>query len=173
MRDINVRYFKKLYVDISDISGQGLFAGEKIAKGEIILSFGGTLALQADRYSGKYMSSTFVGISETVMLCETSDAEKDFSDYINHSCNPNAGMLDCLSVVAVRDINEHEEIVCDYAFWEANEKWVLKKTCNCGSSNCRRSISGKDWKKVKPEDDNFEFFSPYIKRRIIKYAERS
>ena len=80
MRDINVRYFIKLYVDISDISGQGLFAGEKIAKGEIILSFGGTLALQADRYSGKYMSSTFVGISETVMLCETSDAEKDFSD---------------------------------------------------------------------------------------------
>ena len=127
MRDINVRYFKKLYVDTSDISGQGLFAGEKIAKGEIILSFGGTLALQADRYSGKYKSSTFVGISETVMLCETSDAEKDFSDYINHSCNPNAGMLDCLSVMAVRDINEHEEIVCDYAFWEADEEWVLKK----------------------------------------------
>lgn len=173
MKDIDARYFKKLYVNTSNISGQGLFAGEKISKGDCILSFGGTLALQADRYSGKYMSSTFVGISETVMLCEMSDAEKDFSDYINHSCNPNVGMLDCLTIMAIKDINENEEIVCDYAFWEADEKWLLKRSCNCGSINCRKSISGKDWEKIKPEDDSFDFFSPFIKRRIIKNAEKS
>lgn len=173
MKDIDVKYYKKLYVDMSAISGQGLYAGEKINRGDIILCFGGTLALQEDRYSGKYMSSTFTGISETIMLCEMAESQKDFSDYINHSCNPNAGMLDCLSVVAIRDIGEGEEIVCDYAFWEADQDWVLKSECNCGNINCRKIISGRDWEKVKPEDNHFKFFSPFLKRRILEYAKKS
>ena len=173
MRDIYVNYFKKLYIGSSNISGQGLFAGENINKGEKILSFGGTLALQSDRYSGLYMDSTFVGISETIMLCETKNSEKDFSDYINHSCNPNVGMLDCLTIIAIKNIVQDEEIVCDYSFWEADENWVLETTCRCNNYACRSNITGKDWKNVNVGDKNFEYFSPFLKRRILKNVKRS
>lgn len=171
MNDIKVHYYKKIYVDDSNISGKGLFAGENINKGEPILSFGGIFALQKERYSGKYLSSTFVGVSETIILCESIDSEKDLSDYINHSCNPNVGMLDCLTIMAIRNINKNEEIVCDYSFWEADEKWKLETICNCGYKNCRKKISGLDWKNIKITDKNFEFYSPFLKRRIINNAE--
>lgn len=171
MEDINVKYFKQLYIGSSKINGIGLFAGEKINCGEVVLSFGGVLAFQSNRFSGQYKSSTFVGISESIMLCELEDSEKDLSDYINHSCDPNVGMLDCLTVVAIKDINQGDEIVCDYAFWEADENWMLETECKCGSSNCRRKITGRDWMKITPETDNYKFYSPFLKRRIIKNAK--
>lgn len=173
MNDIKAHYFKKLYIDDSNISGKGLFAGENINQGEPILSFGGMFALQKDRYSGDYLSSTFVGVSETIILCELINSEKDISDFINHSCNPNVGMLDCITILAIRNIRKDEEIVCDYAFWEADEKWKLKNICNCGYEKCRKNISGLDWKNTKITDKNFEFYSPFLKRRIIKNAKQS
>ncbi len=172
-RDINVKYHKSLYISQSAISGYGLYAGEKITEGEIILSFGGTLAYQSERYSGKYMSSTFVGLSEDIMLCETTSAEKDYSDYINHSCNPNAGMLDCLTVIAIKNIDINEEIFCDYAFWEADEEWLLEVQCKCGSVNCRKIITGRDWQKVSPTSKNYQYFSPFIKRRILNHGKKA
>lgn len=173
MKDIIVKYYKKLYIESSTISGEGLFAGEEIAKGEKILSFGGTLALQSERYSGLYLPSTFVGISETIMLCETANSEKDYSDYINHSCNPNAGMLDCLTIMAITDIAKDEEILCDYSFWEADENWVLGVACKCNNKNCRNRITGKDWENVRKDDINFQYYSPFLKRRILKNAKRA
>ncbi|MCM1362414.1 MAG: SET domain-containing protein [Clostridiales bacterium] len=173
MKDINFIYLKKLYIDNSNISNMVLFAGENINKGETILKFEGTLALQSDRYSGKYMGSTFVGLSESIMLCETNESEKDFSDYINHSCNPNAGMFDCLTIIAIRDINIGDEIVCDYALGEADEKWCLETKCNCRSSNCRGQVSRKDWLNISPGDEYYEYYSPFLKRRILEYAKRS
>lgn len=173
MKDIKARFYKKLYVGYSQISGEGLFAGEFIQAGEAILSFGGTLALVADRNSGKYLASTFAGITDAIMICEDSDAEKDYSDFINHSCNPNIGMDDCLTIIAIRDIKKDEELVCDYAFWEAEEGWQMKCECNCGASNCRKKITGTDWRNIKSSDFLFSFYSPFLQRRIIKYEKKS
>lgn len=168
MNDLIPKYYKKLYVGESLISGQGLFSMEYIKKGECILSFGGVLAPISERYTGKYLSSTFVGITDSVALCENITSKKDFSDYINHSCNPNAGLYDCMTIMAIEDIQKGEEICCDYAFWESNETWIMKTKCACGSSKCRHIITGKDWKKIKSNDENFIYYSPFIKRRILK-----
>lgn len=168
MQDLIVQYFKKMYVGNSEISGQGLFAGEPISKGELILSFGGVLVSTAERYTGKYLRSTFVGITDSIALCEEIESNKDFSDYINHSCAPNAGMCDCITIMAIKDIAKDEEICCDYAFWESNEDWILKMPCSCGSSCCRHIITGLDWKNVSSTNEMFRYYSPFIKRRIIK-----
>lgn len=168
IRDIKVRYYKKLYIEQSSINGLGLFAGEDIKTNDIILMFGGILALQTERYSGNYLKSTFVGISEDIMLCEMESSEKNYSDYINHSCEPNTGMYDAMTLIAICDIKKDEEILCDYAFWEANENWVLKLPCTCGSPICRHFITGTDWKKVKSTDRYFKYYSPFLKRRIIE-----
>ena len=173
MRDIKAHFYKKLYVSSSGISGEGLFAGEFIKANEIILSFGGILASVKDRSSGKYLESSFSGIAEGIMICEECDGQKDYSDYINHSCTPNIGMDDCLTIIAIRDIEKGEELVCDYAFWEADENWKLKCDCNCGSEKCRKIITGRDWRKVKQSDPYFPFFSPFLQRRIIEYEKES
>lgn len=172
IKDVNARYYKKLYVEDSSISGKGLFAGENIYQGELILSFGGVFALQADRYNGSFIRSTFTGITDVIMLCEDSSSEKDISDYINHSCDPNVGMFDCLTIIAIKDIILGSEIVCDYAFWEAREDWILKYPCACGSISCRCKISGVDWKKISSSDEKFKYFSPFLKRRILHYEQK-
>lgn len=165
--DIQTRYNKSLYLDKSKISGQGLFTSENICTGEVILSFGGTLINMHERYDSEVIRSTCVELSEDVLLCEKSSSEKDLSDYINHSCNPNAGMQDSITVVAIKNIAIGEEILCDYAFWEGNENWIMKKSCICGEKSCRHIITGCDWKNIKPSDELFRFYSPFLRRRII------
>lgn len=172
MNDIQLKTYKKLYVSQSKIIGNGLFAGEHIMKGEHLLSFGGIFSLQEDRYSGKCISCTSVGITNNINLCESIESEKDISDYINHSCKPNAGMFDAITILAINDIEKDEEIVCDYSFWEANEDWQMKKECCCGYNHCRKIINGKHWKTIKQTDNNFNFFSPFLKRRIIQYGRK-
>ena len=171
MEDIEVKYFKKLYIGISEVCGQGLFASEPISKGDLILRFGGILVPLEGRYSGKYLKSTFVGIAENVVLCEAINSKKDLSDYINHSCDPNAGMYDSITIMAIKDIMKDEEIYCDYAFWEGDEDWVLNVSCSCGSILCRHTITGLDWKNVRSSDEKFSYFSPFIKRRILEYEQ--
>lgn len=172
IKDLEEKYFKKLFVKKSNISGSGLFAGEPIKKGEIILVFGGCIGVNESRYSGDFIRSTCTGINDYVFLGEPSTSEKQISDYINHSCDPNIGMLDAITVVAIKDIKMNEELLCDYSFWENNEEWVMKHECTCGSPHCRRNITGRDWKNVKSSDANFNFFSPYIRRRILNNEKK-
>jgi hypothetical protein len=40
--------------------------------------------------------------------------------------------------------------------------------CQCGASNCRRTITGKDWMNPELQQRYFGFFSPYLQRRIAK-----
>ena len=75
--------------------------------------------------------------------------------------------------MAIRDIEKDTEIVCDYSFWEADEEWKLETICQCGYKYCRKKVSGLDWKNVKTTDKNFEFYSPFLKRRIIKHEKKS
>lgn len=167
MKDIEPLFCKKVHVANSFLSGKGLFSDELIKKGEVILRFGGSIALQKDRHSGSYIESSFLPISEDCILCETKTSQKDPSDYINHSCSPNVGMKDCITLIAIRDIQIGEEILCDYAFWECDEDYVMKEQCKCGYVNCRHIITGKDWRKFSKEDKLFRYFSPFIKRRIL------
>lgn len=62
----------------------------------------------------------------------------------NHSCNPNLWWEDGLTLVARRDINAGEELTNDYATSTALPDFRM--ACRCGSDNCRRVISGEDWK---------------------------
>lgn len=173
MKDIKDRLYVKLAVKESKICGQGLFAEENIAIGQFILSFGGNFCHQDDRYSGRVLRSTCVGIAENIILCEESCSEKDFSDYINHSCDPNAGMFDSITIIAIKPIKIGEEILCDYAFWEGREDWVMKSDCICGSENCRKVINGKYWKNIQQSDTHFEYYSPFLKRRIIDNGNKN
>lgn len=168
IQDLKFRCYFELFVGDSTISGKGLFTKNYITKGDTVMTFGGILARVEDRYSGNYLSSTFSGVSEGIMICEDKSSKKDYSDFLNHSCDPNVGMDDCLTIVATRDIQPGEELTIDYAFFEADENWILKIDCNCGAKNCRKTITGADWRKVNSKDRMFSYYAPFIKRRILK-----
>jgi hypothetical protein len=57
--------------------------------------------------------------------------------YLNHSCDPNAGLRG-LRLVAVRDIAPGEELCFDYSTTMAEDYWELP--CSCGSVHCRGSV---------------------------------
>ncbi len=94
------------------------------------------------------------------------NSKKEFNDtevFINHSCNPNTGFKNNLSVIAIKDIKKGEEIVIDYAmFYDGDQNM----RCNCGSSNCRKVITGKDWKKAALQKRYKGFFTPFIQKKI-------
>jgi hypothetical protein len=89
------------YVAGSAIHGKGLFANSTIASGDII----GWLNGKPCSTDGAYV----LWISERQgieVLCDLR--------YINHADDPNACYYDDLSVVALRDIEPHEEITHNY-----------------------------------------------------------
>ena len=58
--------------------------------------------------------------------------------YLNHSCEPNAGIKNNKNIVAMKFIKKGEEILIDYTMNNI-DAWTMK--CKCGSKNCRRIIS--------------------------------
>ena len=83
--------------------------------------------------------------------------------YENHSCNPNVGLRGEITFVAIRDINKDEELTTDYAFID-NEDYKFEFTC--GSKNCRKIVTGYDWKIKELQDKYYNYFSQYLKEKI-------
>ena len=59
-----------------------------------------------------------------------------FDDFVNHSCDPNAGLINFV-LVAIRPITAGEQITWDYST-SVGDSWSMD--CACGASNCRRVI---------------------------------
>ena len=85
-------------------------------------------------------------------------------DYVNHSCDPNAGLSGQISLVALRDISAGEEITYDYAMSDGSA--YDEFDCLCGAHECRGFISGSDWKRPELWMRYQGYFSPYLIRRI-------
>lgn len=172
VRDIEPWFSDGLEVRDSAIHGQGLYATRLLQRGEIVLRLGGCLYSMSRRRSDLIMPSTTTPLCEEVILAEPADGCRDYSDYLNHSCDPNIGFHDAISLVAVRDIQAGSELVLDYTFCESDEAWNLKGPCRCGSICCRGSVTGADWRTVSATDTNFAYYSPFVKRRIVATRRR-
>lgn len=58
--------------------------------------------------------------------------------YLNHSCAPNAGFINDISLIALTRIKPGEEIRFDYSTTMLERYWELD--CACGARQCRRRI---------------------------------
>ena len=92
--------------------------------------------------------------------------------FINHSCEPNVWMADAYTLIAKQKIKKGEEITVDYAIWEANEKYVSKWKCKCGSSLCRGRVTGKDWQNKELQRRYKNHFSPLLNKYIKALDKR-
>lgn len=86
------------------------------------------------------------------------------TDRVNHSCEPNAGMGDAYSLVALRRILPGEEVCYDYAMSDSTA--YDEFPCACGSRYCRGKVTAEDWQRTELWERYGSHFSPYLQSRI-------
>lgn len=75
---------------------------------------------------------------------------------INHSCSYNVGFDEEGNFVATRPVEEGEELCWDYGMGISYT--MFRMECKCGSPNCRKVITGNDWKNLDFVAQNRKYF---------------
>lgn len=162
----------KVRLGESNIHGKGLFAVAPIKKGEVVAVKGGHI-LDRERLKGVVddIEKSFTQIEHDLWIGPLERSEVSLNKlYINHSCDPNAGIMGQVSFVAMRNIEEGEEVTYDLAM-ESDEGAVYwEVSCQCGKDNCRKRITGEDWKRKELQEKYGNYFSSYILEKIRKTA---
>lgn len=143
---------KKFYVGQSKIHNKGIFAIRDIKKGEIISHFVGKpkfLLVTNKKESLSYPNWVGIGKNRWIEI-------KAPEIYINHSCDPNAGIKGKILIVAIKDIKQEKEITFDYSIIEGDLLWEMN--CKCGVKNCRKTIKSIQFLPKK----QFNKYIPYI-----------
>jgi len=143
-----------------------MFAIELIKMGETILVWGGEYTNAQGAREAKARGKLVLQWDEDLYSVE--DRGDDIGYFINHSCDPNTWMKDAYTLIAKRDIQNGEEVTADYSLWEADPTSISKWACQCGSSICRKKITGNDWRLKEVQERYKGHFSPLIKKRIRK-----
>ena len=143
--------------------GHGLYAVASINAGETVVGFGGYIVgrrdlekLPADR------SIHSIQVDDDLFMVGPERAEP--GDMVNHSCEPNCGLVGNLLVVAMREIREGEEITFDYAMCDSQD--YDEFVCRCGTASCREKVTGSDWALPELQERYRGWFSQYLERRI-------
>ncbi len=138
------------------------FARFPIRKGDVIAIWGGQV-VSRERFTQlpASLQQISVQIEDDVYLAPTREGP---GEWINHSCDPNAGMSGQVVLVALRDILPGEQVCYDYAMTDGSP--YDEFTCGCGSPLCRGHVTGNDWSLAALWDRYHGYFSPYLQRRI-------
>jgi hypothetical protein len=158
--DYTLRKLKKcrhLYAADTGGYGLGIFTAKPWSEGESIL-----VDLDGDYYEQvmSYEELMDRGIDIGMTLQVGVDAYKlptgSLEDFTNHSCDPNTGIKLASQgtvIVALRDIDAHEELTYDYSTYLGNPYEKMK--CLCGADNCRGVVG------------NFEELSDDVKKKYL------
>ena len=149
--------------------GKAVYARDMIEPGELVAVWSGRVvpAEALDELPEEIRRHT-VQIEEGLYLASLSPDEPP--DFINHSCEPNAGLDGQLAIVAMHQILPGDEVTIDYAMCDGSSYDEFE--CACGSSSCRGHVTGDDWRNPDLWERYAGHFSPYIERRIKALIRR-
>lgn len=116
-------------------------------------------------------------INERFVIGTKYEHEIEDSDFMNHSCEPNAGIKGQIFFVALRDIAANEEVTFDYAMVlhepdGYKTDYEMGFACNCGSTNCRGRVTYNDWKIPELQKRYDGFFSFFLQDKIDRMLKR-
>jgi hypothetical protein len=160
----------KCSVQNRDVSGgKAVYARAVIERGELIAVWSGRVvgADELDELPESIRRHT-VQVEEGLYLASLLPDEPP--DFINHSCEPNAGLDGQVAIVALHRITPGEEITIDYAMCDGSA--YDEFDCECGSAICRGRVSGDDWRNPALWERYAGHFSPYLQRRIDALKQR-
>jgi SET domain-containing protein len=150
----------------SPIQGRGLFARDAISAGEIVAVKGGTI-MDSDSFAivRDEVSPAEIQIEEGLYIAPSSAEEVEANILcLNHSCNPNVGARGQITFVAMRDIPAGAELTIDYAMIDGDP--AERMECSCGARECRKVITGNDWRLRELQRRYAGYFSRYIHDRF-------
>ena len=155
----------KTEVRESRIHGKGLFARQAIAAGEIVAVKGGHIFTEAQWAElAQDLGPAEIQISEDLFIAPARRDQRDAAMlYTNHSCDPNIAIQGQIVFVAMRDIAAGEELTHD---WATTDDGDYEIECNCASSSCRRTVTGRDWMKPEVQERYRGWFCWFLQRRI-------
>ena len=154
----------KCEVQNRDVTGgRAVFARDVIEQGELVAVWSGRIvdADQLDELPAEIRRHT-VQVEERLYLA--SHGPDEGPDFINHSCEPNAGLDGQIAIVALHRIQPGEEVTIDYAMCDGSAYDEFE--CECGSTLCRGRVTGEDWRSPALWERYAGHFSPYLERRI-------
>lgn len=149
----------------SPIHGQGLFAKQAIAAGEIVAVKGGHIFTGPEwNMLAQSLGPAEIQIAEDLFIAPAGQEQRDGSMlYTNHSCEPNLAIQGLIVFVAMRDIATGEELTHD---WATTDDLDYVMECQCGHPHCRGTITGKDWMKKELQQKYRGWFCWFIQRKI-------
>jgi len=119
----------------SRIDGQGLFAAQDITKGTRIIAYTGEKITRKESARRLEAGNAYI-FHLSYRYALDGEMLANTARYINHSCDPNCEVEkthDTLWIVALRDIQEGEELSYNYGYTLEHYK---DNPCNCGAKNC-------------------------------------
>ncbi len=152
--------------ECGDKGGRGVFARERIARGELLVVFAGSV-LEGEELAGLAPDQRRLVLQVDDNHYLLSEVE-GWADWVNHCCEPNAGLRGQVTLVAMRDIEAGEEICYDYAMSDGSAYDGF--ACRCGRGGCRGRVSGDDWMLEELWERYRGHFSPYLQARIEALA---
>ena len=152
--------------ECGDKGGRGVFAREPIARGDLLVVFAGSVL------EGEHLAQLAPDQRRLVLQVDEdhyllSEVE-GWADWVNHCCEPNAGLRGQVTLVAMRDIAAGEEICYDYAMSDGSPYDGFE--CRCERAGCRGRVSGDDWMLEQLWERYRGHFSPYLQARIEALA---
>jgi len=114
--------------------GRGLFARRAFGPGDLILRLDGPRYGRSDPIHATEAGANLLQTGRRTYILLHPPAV-----FVNHSCDPNAGVMDNRRLVAIRTIAPGEEITFDYSTTMDEDFWTLE--CRCGAANCRGRVT--------------------------------
>jgi len=149
--------------------GQGIFAREFIQAGELLVIWGGRVLPEKEfELLPDQEQSHSIQVDENLYLVPIGPDEAP--DFVNHSCDPNAGMRGQVALEAIRPIQPGEEVCFDYAMSDGSPYDEFE--CKCGSAICRGRFTGNDWLLPELWERYRGYFSPYLQARINRLSQK-
>lgn len=152
--------------------GWGLFAGRTIRKGDTILVFRGEI-ISFDEAVAKgdwecwplqFAHGKYIDLESPGCLA-------------NHSCEPNSAVHDegnptRVSLIALRDISQDEEIRYDYSTTMDEDSFTMP--CRCGSEYCRQRVEDFKYLPLSVQEHNLRrgLVMDFISKKFTRSNER-
>lgn len=163
----NIKSYRSPKVEVrgNAVEGRGIFAKEDIKNGEIVfIKAGHIVKKEKQRKLDKNLKQYCLQITDNFFLCPLKEKEiLETAIFVNHSCDPNIAPDGQITFRAIKDIKAGQELYYDYAMTTDRD---YKLNCECGASNCRDTITGKDWQKKELQEKYDNNFSNFILKKI-------
>jgi SET domain-containing protein len=142
--------------------GIGVFATAPILTGTTVAAFGGFVVDRRELEAlGDTIRTHALQIDDDLFLASMPPFSS--ADYVNHSCDPNCGIVGAVLLVAIRDVEAGEELCFDYAMSDSDDYDEFE--CTCGTALCRGVVTGADWKRPELRARYEGWYAEYLARR--------